>query len=52
MDDIMNEDYSISVPFSAEELEEILHEGSSFVWVFPTNENENVNITIHIHKEE
>ena len=27
MDDIMNEDYSISVPFSIEELEEILYEG-------------------------
>ena len=46
------EDYSISVPFSAEELEEILHEGKSFEWTFPTNESENVNITIHIHKEE
>jgi|TARA_B100001094_G_scaffold154857_1_gene149871 hypothetical protein len=51
MDDIMNEDYSISVPFSIEELEEILYEGKEFEWIFPTNENENVNITIHIHKE-
>ena len=48
----MNEDYSISVPFSEQELQEILHEDKSFEWVFPTNENENVNITIHIHKEE
>jgi hypothetical protein len=48
----MNEHYSISIPFSAEELEEILHEDKSFEWVFPANENENINITIHIHKEE
>jgi len=49
---IMNEDYSISIPFSNEELEEMLHENASFEWVFPTNENENVQITIHLHKEE
>ena len=49
---IMNEDYSISIPFSNEELEEMLHENKSFEWVFPTNENENVQITIHLHKEE
>jgi len=48
----MNENYSISVPFSAEELQEILYEGKSFEWIFPTNENESVNIAIHIHKEE
>jgi len=48
----MNEDYSISIPFSNEELEEMLHENKSFEWVFPTNENENVQITIHLHKEE
>lgn len=48
----MNEDYSVSLPFSEQELQEILHEGKSFEWVFPTNENENVNITIHIHKED
>ena len=47
----MNEDYSLSVPFSSEELEEILYEGNSFKWVFPTNEDESVNITLHIHKE-
>ena len=54
MDDIMNEleDYSVSLPFSEQELQEILHEGKSFEWIFPTNENENVNITIHIHKED
>ena len=45
-------DYSVSLPFSEQELQEILHEDKSFEWVFPTNENENVNITIHIHKEE
>ena len=44
----MNEDYSVSLPFSEQELQEILHEGKSFEWIFPTNENENVNITIHI----
>jgi hypothetical protein len=44
--------YSISVPLSAEELEEILYEDKSFEWVFPTNENENINITIHIHHGE
>ena len=48
----MNEDYSISIPFSNEELEEMLHENKSFEWVFPTNENKDVQITIHIHKEE
>ncbi|MBL69513.1 MAG: hypothetical protein CMO74_13895 [Verrucomicrobiales bacterium] len=48
----MNEDYSISIPFSNEELEEMLHENKSFEWVFPTNENENVQITIHLYKEE
>jgi len=48
----MNEYFSISVPFSAEELEKILYEDESFEWVFPTNENESVNITIHIYKEE
>ena len=44
-------DYSVSLPFSEEELQEILHEGKSFEWVFPTNEDENINITIHIYKE-
>jgi hypothetical protein len=48
----MNEDYSVSIPFSNEELEEMLHENKSFEWVFPTNENENIQITIHLHKEE
>ena len=44
--------WSINVPMSEEELQEILHEGKSFEWVFPTNENQDVEITIHIHKEE
>lgn len=48
----MNEDYSISIPFNEQELEEMLHENKSFEWVFPTNENENIQITIHLHKEE
>lgn len=50
--DKMNKDYSVSIPFSSEELEEMLHENKSFEWVFPTNENGNIQITIHLHKEE
>ncbi len=52
MNDAVDTSYSISVPLSAEELEEILYEDKSFEWVFPTNENENINITIHIHHGE
>ena len=48
----MNEDYSVSLPFSEQELQEILHEGKSFEWIFPTNENENVQIKIKLFKEE
>jgi hypothetical protein len=48
----MSEDYSISVPFTDTELQEMLHEDKSFLWVFPVNENENVQITVHLHKEE
>lgn len=47
----MNEDYSVSIPFDAKELEEMLYEDKSFEWIFPTNENENIQITIHLHKE-
>lgn len=52
----MNEEYfplsySVEIPFSEEELQQILHEDKSFEWVFPTNENESVNIVVHIRKE-
>ncbi len=44
--------WSIDVPMSERELQEILHEDKSFSWVFPTSENENIEITIHIYKED
>ena len=43
----MNEDYSISIPFSNEELEEMLHENASFEWVFPTNQHGSIQIRDH-----
>ena len=48
----MSEVYNIEVPFTEQELQEILHEGKSFSWVFNTSEDENVCVSVNIFKED
>ena len=43
--------WTIKVPMSEEELQEILHEDKSFEWVFPTMEDEGIEIKVIINKE-
>ena len=48
----MSKEYTIKVPFSEKELQEMLHEDRLFEWVFPAEEDGDVQITIKLFKEE
>jgi len=48
----MSNIYNIEVPFSEEELSEMLFEGKVFSWVFNTSEDENVCVSVNLFKEE
>jgi hypothetical protein len=48
----MSNVYNIEVPFTEQELQEILHEDKSFSWVFNTSEDDNVCVNVNIFKEE
>jgi len=48
----MSNIYNIEVPFSEEELSEMLFEGKAFSWVFNTSEDENVCVSVNLFKEE
>ena len=43
--------WTIKVPMSEGELQEILYEDKSFEWVFPTMEDEGIEIKVIINKE-
>ena len=51
MNNAVDNSYSIAVPFTEEELQEILHEDKEFTWTFNTSEDENVVITLHLFKD-
>ena len=51
MSNAVDNSYSVAVPFTAEELQEILHEDKEFTWTFNTSEAENVGITLHLFKD-
>lgn len=44
--------YNIEIPFSARELEELLHGDREFDWTFIANEDNNVSINVNIVKED
>lgn len=44
--------YNIEIPFSEQELEELLHEEGEFNWTFTTTEDNNVSINVNIVKED
>ena len=48
----MSKVYNIEVPFTDQELQEILNEDKSFSWVFNTSEDENVCVSVNIFKED
>jgi len=53
---IMKKSYGIVVPFTEQELQEILHEDKEFTWTFDAEntdegDGENIMITLHIIKE-
>lgn len=51
MSNAVDNSYSVAVPFTEEELQEILHEDKEFTWTFNTSEDENVVITLHLFKD-
>lgn len=48
----MSEVYNIEVPFTEQELAEMLFEDKSFSWVFNTSEDENISVSVNLFKEE
>ena len=53
---IMKKSYGIVVPFTEQELQEMLHEDKEFTWTFDAEntdegDGENIMITLHIIKE-
>ena len=44
--------YNIEIPFSARELEELLHGEGEFDWTFIASEDNNVSINVNIVKED
>lgn len=47
----VNNSYSVAVPFTQQELEEMLYEDKEFTWTFDTSEDKNVVITLHLAKD-
>lgn len=43
--------YSVEIPFSEQELEELLHGDREFDWTFIANEGSNVSVNVNIFKE-
>jgi hypothetical protein len=44
--------YNIEIPFSAIELEQLLHGDREFDWTFVANEDANVFVSVNIVKED
>jgi hypothetical protein len=47
----MSDSYSIAVPFTQQELEEMLHEDKEFTWTFQTGEDKDMIVTLHLFKD-
>ena len=43
--------YNIEIPFSEQELEELLHGDGEFNWTFTATEDNNVSVNVNIFKE-
>lgn len=48
----MSNVYNIEVPFTEQELAEMLFEDKSFSWVFNTSEDDNVCVNVNLFKGE
>lgn len=43
--------YSVEIPFSEQELEELLHGDGEFNWTFNSSEDNNISVNVNIFKE-
>lgn len=43
--------YSVEIPFSEQELEELLHGDREFNWTFIASEDNNVSVNVNIFKD-
>ncbi len=49
---LMNKEYSLVIPFTSEELEEMMYMDTDFHWVFHASEDQSVTIKVHLLQKE
>lgn len=48
----MNKEYNLVIPFTSEELEEMMYMDTDFHWVFHASEDQSVTIKVHLLQKE